>query len=136
MVALGTTLSAFWIMVNNSWMQVPVGYVVQNGAFVPDDWTKIVLNSVVWVRFPHMMLAAYLTGAFCVGATGAWYLLRNSITPRRLSCLAWAYSSQRRLSQSRSFSAISPAIMFTNTNGRNSPPKRGAGTTSSRPERS
>jgi Cytochrome bd terminal oxidase subunit I len=37
MVALGTTLSAFWIMVNNSWMQVPVGYVVQNGAFVPDD---------------------------------------------------------------------------------------------------
>src|ERR1700724_649083 len=77
MVALGTTLSAFWIMVNNSWMQVPVGYVVQNGSFVPDDWTKIVLNSVVWVRFPHMMLAAYLTGAFCVAATGAWYLLRN-----------------------------------------------------------
>ena len=77
MVALGTTLSAFWIMVNNSWMQVPVGYVVQNGVFVPDDWTKIVLNSVVWVRFPHMMLAAYLTGAFCVAATGAWYLLRN-----------------------------------------------------------
>src|ERR1700720_3008201 len=77
MVALGTTLSAFWIMVNNTWMQVPVGYVLQNGAFVPDDWTKIVLNSVVWVRFPHMMLAAYLTGAFCVAATGAWYVLRN-----------------------------------------------------------
>ena len=76
MVALGTTLSAFWIMVNNSWMQVPVGYVVQNGAFVPDDWTKIIFNSVVWTRFPHMLLAAYLTGAFCVAATGAWYLLR------------------------------------------------------------
>jgi len=77
MVALGTTLSAFWIMVNNSWMQVPVGYLAQNGAFVPNDWAKIVLNSVVWVRFPHMLLAAYLTGAFCVAATGAWYLLRN-----------------------------------------------------------
>jgi cytochrome d ubiquinol oxidase subunit I len=76
MVALGTTLSAFWIMVNNSWMQVPVGYVVQNGAFVPDDWAKIIFNSVVWTRFPHMLLAAYLTGAFCVAATGAWYLLR------------------------------------------------------------
>src|ERR1700739_567190 len=38
MVALGTTLSAFWILNNNSWMQVPVGYVVENGAFVPDDW--------------------------------------------------------------------------------------------------
>jgi cytochrome d ubiquinol oxidase subunit I len=77
MVALGTTLSAFWIMVNNSWMQVPVGYVVQNGQFVPDDWTKIIFNSVVWSRFPHMVLAAYLTGAFCVAATGAWYLLRG-----------------------------------------------------------
>jgi cytochrome bd ubiquinol oxidase subunit I len=56
-------------MVNNTWMQVPVGYVAQDGVFVPDDWTKIVLNSVVWVRFPRMMLAAYLTGAFCVSAT-------------------------------------------------------------------
>jgi cytochrome d ubiquinol oxidase subunit I len=77
MVALGTAISAFWIMVNNSWMQVPVGYVVENGAFVPDDWTKIIFNSVVWSRFPHMLLAAYLTGAFCVAATGAWYLLRR-----------------------------------------------------------
>src|SRR5580692_91792 len=77
MVALGTTFSAFWIMVNNSWMVVPVGYVVENGAFVPDDWTKIIFNSVVWARFPHMLLGAYLTGAFCVAATGAWYLLRK-----------------------------------------------------------
>src|SRR6201746_1389363 len=77
MVALGTTFSAFWIMVNNSWMQVPVGYVMENGAFVPDDWTRIIFNSVVWSRFPHMLLASYLTGAFCVAATGAWYLLRK-----------------------------------------------------------
>ena len=77
MVALGTTLSAFWIMVNNSWMQVPLGYVLENGAFVPVDWAKIIFNSVVWSRFPHMVLAAYLTGAFCVAATGAWYLLRK-----------------------------------------------------------
>src|SRR6201746_2275565 len=77
MVALGTTFSAFWIMVNNSWMQVPTGYVVENGMFVPNDWTKIIFNSVVWSRFPHMLLASYLTGAFCVAATGAWYLLRK-----------------------------------------------------------
>jgi cytochrome d ubiquinol oxidase subunit I len=77
MVALGTTLSAFWIMVNNSWMQAPVGYVVENGAFVPNDWLNIIFNHVVWVRFPHMLLASYLTGAFCVAATGAWYLLRR-----------------------------------------------------------
>jgi cytochrome bd ubiquinol oxidase subunit I len=80
MIALGTTLSAFWIMVNNSWMQVPVGYVAENGMFVPDDWTRIIFNSVVWSRFPHMLLAAYLTGAFCVAATGAWYLLRKDYT--------------------------------------------------------
>jgi cytochrome bd ubiquinol oxidase subunit I len=77
MVALGTALSAFWIMVNNTWMQVPLGYVVQNGRFVPVDWTKIIFNSAVWSRFPHMILAAFLTGAFCVAATGAWYLLRE-----------------------------------------------------------
>src|ERR1700724_2097421 len=77
MVALGTTFSAFWIMVNNSWMQAPVGYAVENGAFVAVDWSKIIFSPVVWVRFPHMLLASYLTGAFCVAATGAWYLLRG-----------------------------------------------------------
>src|SRR6202051_3405545 len=77
MVALGTTFSAFWIMVNNSWMQVPVGYAVENGMYVPTDWRKIIFSPVVWVRFPHMLLASYLTGALCVAATGAWYLLRR-----------------------------------------------------------
>ena len=77
MVALGTTLSAYWIMVNNSWMQVPTGYVMENGAFVPDDWVKILFSPVLWVRFPHMLLASYLTGAFCVAGTGAWYQLRG-----------------------------------------------------------
>ena len=68
MVALGTTFSAFWIMVNNSWMQAPVGYVVENGIFIPTDWKAIIFSPVVWVRFPHMLIAAYLTGAFCVAA--------------------------------------------------------------------
>jgi cytochrome d ubiquinol oxidase subunit I len=80
MVALGTTLSAFWIMVNNSWMQVPVAYVIENRVFVPNDWMKIVFSPVLWVRFPHMLLASYITGAFCVAATGAWYLLRREFT--------------------------------------------------------
>jgi cytochrome d ubiquinol oxidase subunit I len=80
MVALGTTFSAFWIMINNSWMQVPVGYVVENGTFVPNDWFKIIFSPVVWVRFPHMLLASFITGAFCVAATGAWYLLRREFT--------------------------------------------------------
>jgi cytochrome bd ubiquinol oxidase subunit I len=78
MVALGTTLSAFWIMVNNSWMQVPVGtHLASDGTFVPDDWAAIIFCPVVWVRFPHMLLAAYATTAFCVAATGAWYILQG-----------------------------------------------------------
>src|SRR5262249_14156901 len=77
MVALGTTLSAFWIMANNSWMQVPVGYVMKNGVATPTDWSQILFNSVLWVRFPHMLLASFLTGTFCVAATGAWYALRR-----------------------------------------------------------
>jgi len=77
MVALGTTFSAFWIMVNNSWMQYPVGFTYQDGLFVPTSWTKIIFNEAVWTRFPHMLLASYLTGAFCVAATGAWYWLKG-----------------------------------------------------------
>src|ERR1700740_109317 len=57
MVALGTTFSAFWIMVNNSWMQTPVGYATVGGQFVPNDWSAIIFSPVVWVRFPHMLLA-------------------------------------------------------------------------------
>jgi cytochrome d ubiquinol oxidase subunit I len=77
MVALGTMFSAFWIMVNNSWMQAPVGYALENGMFVAKDWAAIIFSPVVWVRFPHMFLASFITGAFCVAATGAWYVLRN-----------------------------------------------------------
>ena len=77
MVSLGTTFSAYWIMVNNSWMQAPTGYQLINGSYVPNDWIAILFSPVVWVRFPHMLLASYLTGAFCVAATGALYRLRN-----------------------------------------------------------
>jgi len=80
MVCLGTSLSAFWIMVNNSWMQWPTGYAMTpKGVFVPVDWSAIVFSPVVWVRFPHMLLASYVTGAFCVAATGAWYLLQERL---------------------------------------------------------
>ena len=77
MVALGTTLSSFWIMANNSWMQVPVGHEIVDGRFVPGDWRAVVLGDIVQIRFPHMLLAAYLTTAFCIAATGAAYRLRG-----------------------------------------------------------
>ena len=77
MVALGTTLSA---LLDHGQQQLdagPVGYAIENGQFAPDDWFKILFSPVLWVRFPHMLLASYLTGAFCVAATGAWYVLRR-----------------------------------------------------------
>ncbi len=79
LVALGTTFSSFWIMVNNSWMQYPTGYRMGlDGVFVPTDWLAIIFSPVLLVRFPHMLLAAYITSAFCIAATGAWHLLRGS----------------------------------------------------------
>lgn len=77
MLALGTTFSAFWIMANNTWMQVPLGAELIDGRYVPTDWALILGSWVAWVRFPHMLLGAYLTTAFCIAATGAWYLLRR-----------------------------------------------------------
>jgi cytochrome d ubiquinol oxidase subunit I len=89
MVALGTTFSAFWILVNNSWMQVPVAYEVIDGRFVPHDWQAVLFHWVAWVRFGHMLLGAYLTTAMCVAAVGAWYLLSaRSIEQARIMMTA------------------------------------------------
>jgi cytochrome d ubiquinol oxidase subunit I len=77
MVALGTMFSSFWIMANNSWMQVPVGHAIVDGRIVPNDWWAIVAGPVMMVRWPHMLLAAFLTTGMCIIATGAWYLLRR-----------------------------------------------------------
>lgn len=78
MVALGTLLSAFWILSANSWMQTPAGYTLNAaGQFVPEDWWAIVFNPSFPYRFAHMVLAAYLATAFVVGGVGAWHLLRN-----------------------------------------------------------
>ncbi len=76
-VSLGTMFSSFWILANNSWMQVPVGHEIVDGRIVPADWREIVFGPVMMVRWPHMLLAALLTTSMCVSATGAWYLLRR-----------------------------------------------------------
>jgi cytochrome bd ubiquinol oxidase subunit I len=77
MVSFGTMMSSFWILANNSWMQVPVGHVIVDGRIVPADWSAIVFGKVMMVRWPHMLLAAFLTTGMSVVATGAWYLLRG-----------------------------------------------------------
>jgi len=78
MVALGTLLSAFWILSANSWMQTPAGFAINEaGQFVPVDWWAVIFNPSFPYRLVHMVLAAYLTTAFVVGAVGAWHLLRD-----------------------------------------------------------
>ena len=78
MVALGTLISATWILSVNSWMQTPAGYSFNEaGQFVPEDWWAIIFNPSFPYRFVHMVLAAYLTTSFVVAAVGAYHLLRD-----------------------------------------------------------
>ena len=77
-VALGTLMSALWILSANSWMQTPQGFRIDAaGRFIPTDWIAVIFNPSFFVRLPHMVLAAYLSVAFFVGAVGAWHLLRD-----------------------------------------------------------
>jgi cytochrome d ubiquinol oxidase subunit I len=74
-VALGTAMSAFWILSANSWMQTPAGYVMKDGIAYPSDWLAVIFNPSFPYRFTHMLNAAYLTTAFVVLAVGARFLL-------------------------------------------------------------
>lgn len=77
-VAVGTFISAFWILSANSWMHTPAGYATNaNGQFVPADWLAIIFNPSFPYRLVHTVFAAYLTTALVVGAVGAWHLLRE-----------------------------------------------------------
>jgi cytochrome bd ubiquinol oxidase subunit I len=79
MVAVGTAISAFWILSVNSWMQTPVGWAVNGqGQFVPAaGWMEIIFNPSFPYRLVHTVIAAYLTTALVVGGAGAWHLLRQ-----------------------------------------------------------
>lgn len=77
-VAVGTAISAFWILSANSWMQTPVGFSTNAaGQFIPEDWWRIIFNPSFPYRLVHTVFAAYLTTALIVGAVGAWHLRRN-----------------------------------------------------------
>ena len=78
MVAVGTAISATWILSVNSWMQTPQGYTIgENGQFLPADWWAVIFNPSFPYRLAHTLTAAYLTTAFLVGGVGAWHLLRG-----------------------------------------------------------
>ena len=77
-VAVGTLISAFWIISENSWMQTPQGFEVGNdGLLYPTSWFEIIFNPSFPYRLVHMIIAAYLTTAFTVGGISAYYLWRR-----------------------------------------------------------
>ncbi len=74
-VAIGTLISAFWILAANSWMHTPAGYEIRDGIFYAVSWPEVIFNPSFPYRFVHMVLAAYLTTAFVVVAVAAYLLI-------------------------------------------------------------
>jgi cytochrome bd ubiquinol oxidase subunit I len=78
MVAAGTTLSAFWILSLNSWMQTPTGFTVIDGNYHAQDWLAILFNPSFPYRLVHKLLASTLTAGFLIAGLSAWQLLRGA----------------------------------------------------------
>lgn len=77
LVTIGTILSAFWILVANSFMQHPVGFTIQNGRAEMNDFFALITNGQVWVEFPHTVFAAFATGAFLIMGVSAYKLWKK-----------------------------------------------------------
>ena len=95
MVALGTQISASWILSANSWMQTPDGITIENGRVVVTNWLRVIHNPSWLVRLPHMLMAAFITGSFFVAGVGAWYLLcgKHEIFGRRTVSLGLGFAT-------------------------------------------
>ncbi|MEJ2209728.1 MAG: cytochrome ubiquinol oxidase subunit I [Anaerolineae bacterium] len=77
LVAIGSNLSALWILIANSFMQEPVGYVLRNGRAEMADFGALLGNPHVWVQFPHVFFAGVTTASFFVLGISAWHLVRK-----------------------------------------------------------
>ncbi|BFM08772.1 cytochrome ubiquinol oxidase subunit I [Halioxenophilus aromaticivorans] len=76
-VAFGTSLSAFWIIALNSWMQTPAGFEMRDGVAFPLDWLQIIFNPSMPYRFVHMMLATFLTSSFLIAGVSAYRIIKG-----------------------------------------------------------
>ncbi|MCX2525569.1 cytochrome ubiquinol oxidase subunit I [Larsenimonas rhizosphaerae] len=81
MVAIGTLISATWILASNSWMQTPAGFEIIDGRFEPVSWLQIIFNPSFPYRLLHMVLAAFISVSFLVGGVGGYHLLRDRTDP-------------------------------------------------------
>jgi cytochrome bd ubiquinol oxidase subunit I len=77
LVAIGSNLSALWILIANSFMQQPVGYTIRNGRAEMTDFFALLTNSNLWVQFPHVFFAGLVTGSFFVLGISAYHLWRK-----------------------------------------------------------
>ncbi|MBB5210980.1 cytochrome ubiquinol oxidase subunit I [Microbulbifer hydrolyticus] len=77
MVAVGTTLSAFWILALNSWMQTPAGYEIRDGVVHATSWLEVIFNPSFPYRLAHMLLASGLTASFFVAGLSAYRILKG-----------------------------------------------------------
>lgn len=80
-VAFGTTLSAFWILSLNSWMQTPAGYEIRDGVVHAVDWWAVIFNPSFPYRLAHKLLASGLTVAFLLSGVSAWQMLKGATRP-------------------------------------------------------
>jgi cytochrome d ubiquinol oxidase subunit I len=76
-VAVGTTISAFWILSLNSWMQTPAGFELRDGIVYPTDWFAVIFNPSFPYRFLHMLLASGLTASFLIAGVSSYRLLKK-----------------------------------------------------------
>lgn len=76
LVAIASNLSALWILIANSWMQQPVGYVINNGRAEMVDFAAVVFNPNIWTQFPHVISSGLATASFFVLGISAYHLLR------------------------------------------------------------
>jgi len=91
MVAVGTLISAFWILSANSWMQHPTGFeVLADGTLRATDWMQVIFSPTFPTRLAHMVLAAFLTTSLVVGAASAWQLLKDPSQPESAMALRMA----------------------------------------------
>jgi len=82
-VALGSLISAFWILSANSWMQTPAGYsIASDGRFVAEDWWAIIFNPSFPYRLAHMILAVFIGSATFIAGVSAWQLRKAAHNPR------------------------------------------------------
>ncbi len=81
LVAVGTSLSAFWILSLNSWMHTPTGFEMRDGVAFPLDWWEIIFNPSMPYRLAHMMVASGLTAAFLMAGLSAYRLLKGDHKP-------------------------------------------------------